>query len=501
MHPLQNGSQVTERPANKPVSGLPGYFTESGENNVPSYPGADWFNHVIDEFKNALSIQGVTFEPESDTNLAAAFSSVYVKSGVDFSAVSELISTDLELKVGIFVRTFYFNAPVLTTWQIVSSGAGDLTDGTVALDNGLYAKIFDSGCISVRSYGAYGDGQEGGGGNDDTQAWINVINNHSSVCGHLDDIYVLTSPVTRTKSGCSVYMNGSKVIWRGIAPSPSIIDRDRGVFEFKGTVGSIVETLQLTSDLKEFTQEYPITNASLVSGQRFIRVGSGSLPDAAFNLITVPKSGMVGSSILLDYINGWDIEPGNFITYQFVDVIEDCFISDFELIDETSSAEESDDISGVVFQYAHNCHANMVKGKYTNNPLVFGHFCHSCSASSGYLRDPKKPNEGGKGYVVQWNNSLYCLSSELRGIGVRHVNDFTQSAYCVVLNSGATDDKGAFITHGSYEHDLVYYNVKGTVTFANSGASFGDSSKRIYLERGEGLSHSALLYGTHFYQV
>ncbi|RTZ20412.1 SGNH/GDSL hydrolase family protein, partial [Vibrio penaeicida] len=59
MHPLQNGSQVTERPANKPVSGLPGYFTESGENNVPSYPGADWFNHVIDEFLNVLSLMGI----------------------------------------------------------------------------------------------------------------------------------------------------------------------------------------------------------------------------------------------------------------------------------------------------------------------------------------------------------------------------------------------------------------------------------------------------------
>lgn len=76
MHPLQNGSQVTERPANKPVSGLPGYFTESGENNVPSYPGADWFNNVIDEFLNALDQQGVSFDPDSDDNLSKCFSTV-----------------------------------------------------------------------------------------------------------------------------------------------------------------------------------------------------------------------------------------------------------------------------------------------------------------------------------------------------------------------------------------------------------------------------------------
>ncbi|MGL1163486.1 hypothetical protein ACSTKZ_07895 [Vibrio parahaemolyticus] len=73
MHPLQNGSQVNERPANKPVSGLPGYFTESGENNVPSYPGADWFNNVIDEFLTVLASLGVNYDSESTNNLSNTF--------------------------------------------------------------------------------------------------------------------------------------------------------------------------------------------------------------------------------------------------------------------------------------------------------------------------------------------------------------------------------------------------------------------------------------------
>ncbi|HCG7934342.1 TPA: hypothetical protein NJ875_000663 [Vibrio parahaemolyticus] len=72
MHPLQNGSQVIERPAKKPTSGFPGYFTESGDNNIPSYPGQDWFNDVIDEFLNALSSQGVTFLPNKTDHLAKA---------------------------------------------------------------------------------------------------------------------------------------------------------------------------------------------------------------------------------------------------------------------------------------------------------------------------------------------------------------------------------------------------------------------------------------------
>ncbi|EJG1589915.1 right-handed parallel beta-helix repeat-containing protein [Vibrio parahaemolyticus] len=73
MHYLQNGSQVSERPSNKPLSGTPGWFTESGENNVPSYPGQDWFNHSIAEFQNVLSFLNIPFDPDSDDHLKAAF--------------------------------------------------------------------------------------------------------------------------------------------------------------------------------------------------------------------------------------------------------------------------------------------------------------------------------------------------------------------------------------------------------------------------------------------
>ncbi|NOJ18307.1 hypothetical protein [Vibrio jasicida] len=157
MHPLQNGSQVVTRPANKPASGLPGYFTESGDNNIPSYPGADWFNHVIDEFLNVLSLQGITFDPSSDENLKNAFKGVYLNSGLEFLNTTSLIATELPLTVGQLVKTYFFNAPVKSTWEIVESGAGDMSDATIALDNGLYAKlkIFNS-VVNVLEFGATG---------------------------------------------------------------------------------------------------------------------------------------------------------------------------------------------------------------------------------------------------------------------------------------------------------------------------------------------------------
>ncbi|ELJ8641971.1 hypothetical protein RUK84_002940 [Vibrio cholerae] len=75
MHPLRNGSQVTARPARKATAGTPGYFSESNDNNQPSYPGQDWFNDVIDEFKNALAAANITYVPGDLTHLAQLFTS------------------------------------------------------------------------------------------------------------------------------------------------------------------------------------------------------------------------------------------------------------------------------------------------------------------------------------------------------------------------------------------------------------------------------------------
>jgi hypothetical protein len=63
MHKLQNGSQVTLRPARKPQIGTGGYFSENNESGAPSYPGQDWFNDCTDEFLNALAAAGVTYDP------------------------------------------------------------------------------------------------------------------------------------------------------------------------------------------------------------------------------------------------------------------------------------------------------------------------------------------------------------------------------------------------------------------------------------------------------
>ncbi|NOI14847.1 hypothetical protein [Vibrio hepatarius] len=76
MHPLQNGSQVDNRPARKPTQGTAGYFSESNEQGAPSYPGQDYFNDQIEEFENALAVMGIPFVPGDTDHLAKMFAAV-----------------------------------------------------------------------------------------------------------------------------------------------------------------------------------------------------------------------------------------------------------------------------------------------------------------------------------------------------------------------------------------------------------------------------------------
>ncbi|EGU0147634.1 hypothetical protein JFQ72_001794 [Vibrio parahaemolyticus] len=155
MHPLQNGSQVTERPANKPTSGLPGYFTESGDNNVPSYPGQDWFNDVIDEFLNLLESSNVSFDPNSTLNLSKAIafsgtSSFDYISSVDGNVYEGQVISVEDYAPGHLSGRLYF--------KVVSEGTG-VADGGRFIDlplSGLQLKQNLSKPYNIKAWGAKG---------------------------------------------------------------------------------------------------------------------------------------------------------------------------------------------------------------------------------------------------------------------------------------------------------------------------------------------------------
>lgn len=150
MHPLHNGSQVTARPARKTTAGTPGYFSESNDNNQPSYPGQDWFNDVIDEFKNALAAANITYVPGDLTHLAQIFAasgkSSFIKynlfRGMPMSAVGPTPDPDIFLPAG---RVELNRTDYPTVFDIVSASAFYISQATIDADPRQYAGYWGDG--------------------------------------------------------------------------------------------------------------------------------------------------------------------------------------------------------------------------------------------------------------------------------------------------------------------------------------------------------------------
>ncbi|EMA8958592.1 hypothetical protein U5315_002673 [Vibrio fluvialis] len=150
MHPLRNGSQVIARPARKTTAGTPGYFSESNDNNQPSYPGQDWFNDVIDEFANALAAANITYMPGDLTHLAQLFAasgkSSFIKynlfRGMPMSAVGPTPDPDIFLPAG---RVELNRDDYPTVFDIVSASAFYISQATIDADPRQYAGYWGDG--------------------------------------------------------------------------------------------------------------------------------------------------------------------------------------------------------------------------------------------------------------------------------------------------------------------------------------------------------------------
>lgn len=98
MHPLNNGSQAITKPTPKARVGNQGYFTESGENNAPSYPGADWYNAVIDEFLAMLTEMSIAFDPDKFDHWQKAMAALKNDASTKASAAQTAAASDATTK-------------------------------------------------------------------------------------------------------------------------------------------------------------------------------------------------------------------------------------------------------------------------------------------------------------------------------------------------------------------------------------------------------------------
>ncbi len=157
--------EVEERllgPGAKIYRGSNGQYIQNGD-SIPSE--SPIFTHVINLINGAPEILRMSpassglISSLSESSATIGGSNVELISINDvkhYKKVSEMLG-DATLKKGMKAITHEFNAKVTSKWDIVSSGAGNMSDATLALDNGLFAKLqIENSVVNVLEFGATG---------------------------------------------------------------------------------------------------------------------------------------------------------------------------------------------------------------------------------------------------------------------------------------------------------------------------------------------------------
>lgn len=409
-----------------------------------------------------------------------------------FSTVSEMVAS---FTAGTCV-TLSYNRPVVSYWEKVGAGAGDMSDGTLALDNGGYAKIQIEPIMDVRAFGAYGDHDPNSSTyvNDDSQAIANAIKNCSKVTCTDGDVFAIANNVPCNYNDKVIDFSQGSFYWFGVAGPIRQVGRDRAMFEIYGTIsGKFAESIEFTQWL-EGAETFPIDDTADVLGKEFIILSVGSIPNGpseAYMVRPMPVRATVSNPLTrfqTDYRLGWTHQDAVF-SYFDIAPVKNVVLKIGHVEDKTTYEYDEEDglgnrlsASAVVMEAAWNCSVSINTSKNFQYPTVMTYYTSDCTVRDTFLLPSERVSLGidGWGIIVQWNNALRPNSYNLSAQGNRRVLDYTQAAYAYAENIGGESTRdGEMTTHGSYEHNLTYVNTRGFMSFANSGAEFGESTKDI----------------------
>ena len=410
-----------------------------------------------------------------------------------FETVEEMVQ-DFGNSPAKACMTLAYNAPVVSTWKKVLSGAGDMSDGTLILDNGTYVKLDIQPFMHVKAFGAYGDHDPFGPVvHDDTVAIQNCINNCTYSTCSAGDSFAITDHIQIPSDRKVDFLTGS---FYGYIQSDPIraVGRDRGMFEIVGTFGDKIQESGVWTQWREGAETFPSPDTSVILSEEFILLTVGQLPNGpseAYMVRPMPVRATVSdpaTRFQTDYRLGWTHSNATF-RYFAVTPVKNVSLSIGHIEDMTTFEYDETDLdgnrksaSGVVMEAAVNCHVQINTSKNWQYPTVMTYYTTDCSVSDVFQLPSERDSIGidGWGIIVQWNNALRARSYNLSAQGNRRVLDYTQCAYCYAENIGGESTRdGEMTTHGSYEHNLTYVNTRGFMSFANSGEEFGESTKDI----------------------
>ncbi|GLY79101.1 hypothetical protein [Actinoallomurus iriomotensis] len=257
------------------------------------------------------------------------------------------------------------------------------------------------------------------------------------------------------------------------------------VLLFRGKVTDTVVTHKLSATMPELSDVFEVGDSSKFAvGQWWsaeVNQLSGRWERELQKLLQVTQI-VDGDHIRVDYKNGWELAAGRTITWTRIEPVERAHVRNMVF-----TGAGDDQYTGshpVAYEYTVSCDVSGIDATGTFWPVIMRRWCTHFRTEQCSLKNPPTVSYGGAGYLTQQIYCLYGHVSDCHTANARHLNDLTASAYCYVENChGDGDDEGPFVTHGQYEHDLVYTGNSGLMTFANSGAAWGSAAKRITVRK------------------
>ncbi|MFJ6129637.1 peptidase C14 [Streptomyces griseoviridis] len=371
----------------------------------------------------------------------------------------------------------------LVRWSASSTAAHN--GGTVLAPDragrrGRWLQVHD-GVLDFRGFGHFDDSRPADAALDAmvTDASVHRVEAHTDL--------LFTRRHTFGRSHVELDFDGHRVSTEGIEKNSH--DNPFGaVLYFRGEVTGTVVTSRLSAPMPDLADVFEVPHSAAFAVGQWWAVeidavsGAGSYEKEVQKLVQVTQL-VDGTHIRVNYKIGWDLAAGRTFTWTKVNPVQRAHVRDM-VFQGVADGDTSTGSHPVAYEYAVSCDVSGIDATGTFWPVVMRRWCTHFHTYGCRLKNPASVTYGGAGYLTQ---QIYCLYGHVEDCHVansRHLNDWTASAYGYVTNChGDGDDQGPFVTHGQFEHDLVYTGNSGLMTFANSGAAWGSAAKRITVRK------------------
>lgn len=317
----------------------------------------------------------------------------------------------------------------------------------------------------------------------------------------------LDSHVIIYRGDITIDFHGCDIYWKaptGYTPdrSGNIVSNPRspGILCFRGEFTGEEYSKTLTSELPEFSEQYPVPSVSsaFTRGSWWVvtsDIASGTTVGREINYL-IESQGDYGNpdEVRMNYRSGWPLGAGRVLTYKKVNPVKNIkvlnigkFFYQQEITDGSGTGTDwtsQQATSFVSFELAVNYELTGLEAFDPPYTVVWEQWVSNgkevgCQTNNPTIRRSDQ--------IVGRNGALYCVAEDLFNKSGSNVLDHTSAAYCVVRNSRETGTKnGAYTHHGSFEHDITFENTSGVLSIANSGAAYGESAKRINAQNHNG---------------